>query len=136
MASARKSGIDTEPSRDLASLPPAPDNPLPYRQRLAAVRSFHTGMDTLRDAGGPVTRVKLGPRWLIPPIVVATSPQGLRDVLGGRDGSFDKTSGVPLELRRLIGPNLFDLPYEDRWLAAWRMLGINVSAVSSRAGHA
>jgi putative AlgH/UPF0301 family transcriptional regulator len=31
---------------------------------------------------------------------------------------------------------LFDLPYEDRWSAAWRMLGINVSAVSSRAGHA
>lgn len=121
MVSARKSGIDTAPSRDLASLPPAPDNPLPYRQRLAAVRSFHTGMDTLRDAGGPVTRVKLGPRWLIPPIVVATSPQGLRDVLGGRDGSFDKTSGVPLELRRLIGPNLFDLPYEE-WLPRRRTL--------------
>ena len=26
---------------------------------------------------------------------------------------------------------LFDLPYEDRWTAAWRLLGVDVSAVSS-----
>ena len=106
---------------DVSSLPLAPKNPLPYRQRLAAVRSFHTGMDKLRDAGGPVTRVSLGPRWLIPPIVVAASPQAIRDVLSVRDGSFDKTSGVPLELRRLIGGNLFDLPYEE-WLPRRRTL--------------
>jgi putative transcriptional regulator len=31
---------------------------------------------------------------------------------------------------------LFDLPYEDRWLAAWRSLGVEVTAVSPRAGHA
>lgn len=31
---------------------------------------------------------------------------------------------------------LFDLPYEDRWLAAWRSLGVDVTDVSTRAGHA
>lgn len=31
---------------------------------------------------------------------------------------------------------LFDLPYEDRWLAAWRLLGVDVNAVSAQAGHA
>ena len=31
---------------------------------------------------------------------------------------------------------LFDLPYEDRWPAAWRLLGIDVSVLSSHAGHA
>ena len=116
-----RNDVHTAPTRDVSSLPSVPKNPLRYRQRLAAVRSFHTGMDKLRDAGGPVTRVSLGPRWLMPPIVVATSPQGIRDILSVRDGSVDKTSGVPLELRRLIGPNLFDLPYEE-WLPRRRTL--------------
>lgn len=31
---------------------------------------------------------------------------------------------------------LFDLPYEDRWNAAWRTLGVDVSKVSPHAGHA
>lgn len=31
---------------------------------------------------------------------------------------------------------LFDLPYEDRWLASWRKLGIDVAAVNPRPGHA
>ncbi|HUG72855.1 MAG TPA: YqgE/AlgH family protein [Steroidobacteraceae bacterium] len=31
---------------------------------------------------------------------------------------------------------LFDLPYEERWPAAWRSLGVDVSQVSPRAGHA
>jgi putative transcriptional regulator len=31
---------------------------------------------------------------------------------------------------------LFDLPYEDRWLAAWRSIGVDVTQVSPRAGHA
>lgn len=119
--SLRRSDQRESTTRDVSSLPLAPRNPLPYRERLAAVRSFHTGMEKLRDAGGPVTLVSLGPRWLIPPIVVATSPQGLRDVLNVRDGSFDKTSGVPAELRRLIGPNLFNLPHEE-WLPRRRTL--------------
>jgi putative transcriptional regulator len=31
---------------------------------------------------------------------------------------------------------LYELPYEDRWLAAWRSLGIDVASVSPSAGHA
>ncbi|HXS32017.1 MAG TPA: YqgE/AlgH family protein [Steroidobacteraceae bacterium] len=31
---------------------------------------------------------------------------------------------------------LFELPYEQRWMAAWRSLGVDVASVSPRAGHA
>jgi len=31
---------------------------------------------------------------------------------------------------------LFDLPYEDRWSAAWRSLGVDPTKVTPRAGHA
>ena len=31
---------------------------------------------------------------------------------------------------------LYELPYEDRWLAAWRTLGVDVASVSPDAGHA
>lgn len=110
-----------EPTRDVAALPFAPKNPLPYRERLKAIREFHTGTDKLRDAGGPVTRVTLGPRWLIPPIVLATSPQGIRDIVSVRDGSVDKTSTVATELRRLLGENLFVLPHTE-WLPRRRTL--------------
>ncbi|OBB81229.1 cytochrome P450 [Mycobacterium colombiense] len=110
-----------EPVRDVAALPLAPKNPLPYRDRLKAIKEFHTGTNRLRDAGGPVTRVTLGPKWLIPPIVLATSPQGIRDIVSVRDGSVDKTSTVATELRRLLGGNLFVLPHSE-WLPRRRTL--------------
>lgn len=110
-----------EPVRDVAALPLAPKNPLPYRERLKAIKEFHTGTNKLRDAGGPVTRVTLGPKWLIPPIVLATSPQGIRDIVSVRDGSVDKTSTVATELRRLLGANLFVLPHSE-WLPRRRTL--------------
>jgi cytochrome P450 len=97
--------------RDLASLPLPPKNPLPYKQRIEAVRTFHTGIDKLRDAGGPVTRFSLGPRWLMPPVVLVTSPSAIRDVLSTKDDSVDKTTPVFVELRRILGSNLADLPY-------------------------
>jgi putative AlgH/UPF0301 family transcriptional regulator len=31
---------------------------------------------------------------------------------------------------------VFDLPFEDRWQAAWQLLGIDSSRVSLTAGHA
>jgi putative transcriptional regulator len=31
---------------------------------------------------------------------------------------------------------VFDLPYEDRWTAAWRLLGIDMNMMSRVAGHA
>ncbi|BBY63416.1 cytochrome P450 [Mycolicibacterium helvum] len=96
----------------LASLPLAPVNPMPLRERLKAVKEFSTGTERLRDAGGPVTRFTVGPRWLMPPMVLVTSPGALRDVLSIKDGSVDKTSPVFDEMRRIIGANLADLPFE------------------------
>ncbi|OSC41147.1 cytochrome P450 [Mycobacterium decipiens] len=105
----------------IALLPLAPKNPLSYRQRARALRSFHTGMDHLRDAGGPVTRLTFGPKWLTPPVVVATSPEAIRDILTNKDGSIDKTTRVFSEFRRVLGANLFDLPHEA-WLPRRRTL--------------
>lgn len=102
-------------ARDVASLPLPPKNPLPFLQRARALRSFHTGMDQLRDAGGPVTRFRLGPKWLMPPIVVATSPEAIRDILSNKDGAVDKTTRVFTEFRRVVGDSLANLPHEP-WL--------------------
>lgn len=104
----------------IALLPLAPKNPLPYRQRARAVRSFHTGIDQLCEAGGPITRVTFEPKWLMPP-VVATSPEAIHDILTNKDGSVDKTSRLLSEFRRVLGANLFDLPNEA-WLPRRRTL--------------
>ncbi len=127
---------ETRHGRAVDELPLAPLNPLPYRQRRDALRNFHTGTDILRDAGGPVTRFTLGPRWLMPPIVLATSPQGIRDINSVRDGSVDKTSAVAAQLRSLIGGNLFVLPHEE-WLPRRRTLQpvFTKQRVDSFAGH-
>ena len=105
----------------VAALPLPPKNPLPYRQRLGALKSFHDSASTLRDAGGPVSRLNLGPKWLFPPIVVAASPQAIRDIMSVRDGSVDKAGGVPAELMRLLGGNLFVLPHKE-WVPRRRTL--------------
>jgi cytochrome P450 len=104
----------------VADLPLAPRNPLPYRRQLKALRNLHSGIEELRDAGGPVTRLTLAPQWLLPPIVIATSPQGGHDVLGRSDAFVDKTA-VHEEMRGLLGDNLFDLPH-DLWLIRRRAL--------------
>ncbi|WP_275571805.1 cytochrome P450 [Mycolicibacterium vanbaalenii] len=112
--------VETVEREDLRALPLAPRNPLPYRQQVRAIRTFHTGLETLRDAGGPVTRLKLAPKWLMPPMVVATSPQGARDILARGGGHIDKTR-VHHEMRQLLGANLFDLTHEP-WLPRRRAL--------------
>ena len=48
--------VGTSTPADVAELPPAPRNPLPYRQQVNAIKAFHTGLEALRDAGGQVTR--------------------------------------------------------------------------------
>ena len=63
--------VETVERADVATLPPAPKNPLPYWRRLKAARAFHTGPETLRDAGGPVSRATLGPKWLVPPVLLS-----------------------------------------------------------------
>ena len=121
---------------DVADLPLAPRNPLPFLQQLAAVKSYHTGTEVLRDAGGPVTRIVLGPRWLMPPIVLATSPQAIRDILTVKDGSVDKTTPVLAELRDIIGANVVNLPHNE-WLPRRRTLQpvFTKQRVSRFAGH-
>ncbi|MBN3512537.1 cytochrome P450 [Mycolicibacterium nivoides] len=112
--------IDTRTAA--ATLPLAPRNPLSYRQTIKSMRSFIEGHQRLRDAGGPVSRMVLGPRWLIPPVLLVTSPQGARDVLGRRDSVADRGTAINMvELRRLMGGNLLNLPHE-RWLPRRRTL--------------
>ena len=112
--------VETVEKSDTAALPLAPKNPLPYRQQVRALRAFHTGLEALRDAGGPVTRLKLAPKWLTPAVVVATSPQGARDILGRSGAQIDKTKSHD-EFRYVLGPNLFDLRHEP-WLPRRRAL--------------
>jgi len=112
--------VETVERVDPRALPLAPVNPLPFRQQVKAVRDLHAGIEMLRDAGGPVTRLKLPPKWLTPPVVVVTSPQGLRDVLGRSGTHIDKTIAHH-EMRHLLGPNLFNLTYEP-WLPRRRAL--------------
>jgi len=102
---------------DVRALPLAPKNPLPFRQQMRAIRRLHTGIEELRDAGGPITRL-VTPRWLVPPTVVVTSPQGAHDVLSS--GDVDRAVAHD-EVRHLLGPNLFVLPNEA-WLPRRRTL--------------
>jgi len=67
-----------------------PKNPLPYWQQLKAVRSFVDGFQAIVHAGGPITRIVLGPRWLFPNVVLIASPQGARDLLGRSDEVADR----------------------------------------------
>ncbi|MBU8808647.1 cytochrome P450 [Mycolicibacterium goodii] len=93
-------------------MPLAPRNPLSLRQMARAVRTLDTGQDVIRDAGGPVCRVQLGPRWLVPPLVAVFSPAGIRDVLG-RSDAFAERCIVHDEVRHAAGESLFVLPNEQ-----------------------
>jgi cytochrome P450 len=109
-------------SADVAKLPLAPKNPLQYRQQLRAARSLIEGFQELFDAGGPITRMVLGPKWLFPTAVLIASPQGARDVLGRTDEIADRGgSTMAIQLRRLMGGNLLVLPHEQ-WLPRRRTL--------------
>ncbi len=122
---------------DVANLPLAPKNPLPYRQQLSAVRSFIDGHQELLDAGGSVTRIVLGPKWLFPPAVLIASPQGARDVLGRTDEISDRGgTTTAVQLRRLMGGNLLVLPHRE-WLPRRRTLQpmFTKQRISRYAGH-
>ena len=105
---------------EVGALPRAPKISLPLRQRLKALRNFHTGLETLRDAGGPVTQFSPRITRLIPPVVIVTSPQGGRDFLSRSDAFVDKTT-LHAEMRHLLGDNLFDLPHKE-WVRRKRAL--------------
>src|ERR1700744_6625519 len=107
---------------DVAKLPLAPKNPLPYRDQLRAVRSFIDGHQELLDAGGPVTRIVLGPKWLFPQAVLIASPQGARDVLGRTDEIADRGgTTTAVKLRRRSCCNFPCLPHRQ-WLPRRRTL--------------
>jgi cytochrome P450 len=107
---------------DVAKLPLAPKNPLPYRHQIKAMRSLIDGFQELFDAGGPVTRMVLGPKWLFPTAVLIASPQGARDVLGRTDEVADRGGAtMAIQMRRLMGGNLLVLRH-DQWLPRRRTL--------------
>ena len=106
---------------EVAALPLAPRNPLPYLQQMKAARFFHTGCEALRDAGGPVTRCSLAPTWMLPPVVVTTSPKGARDVLSRSYPFVDRAQPIFNEHRRLVGGSLFNFKHEA-WMPRRRAL--------------
>jgi cytochrome P450 len=114
--------LEAPESTDVAKLPLAPKNPLPYRHQLRAVRSPIDGFQELFDAGGPITRMVLGPKWLFPTAVLVASPQGARDVLGRTDEIADRGGATTsIQMRRLMGGNLLVLPHHQ-WLPRRRTL--------------
>lgn len=120
---------------DPQSYPLAPHVPLPWLQRVQAVKAFHTGGERIRDAAGPVAFVKLGPRRLTPVFAVVTSPQGARDVLAGTDAAIDKEMIVHVQ-SRLLGENVFNMAHEQ-WLPRRRALQplFTKKHVATFAGH-
>ncbi len=97
---------------DVSTLPLAPKNPLPLKDLVKLLRRLDTGQETIRDAGGPVTRIQFGPKKLFPPIVAVFSPGAMRDVLGRTD-AFSERCIIHNEVRDLAGDSLFVLPNEQ-----------------------
>ncbi len=89
----------------------------------------------MRAAGGPITRVSFGPKWLVPPIVAVFSPAAIRDVLGRNDASSERCV-VHDEVRHLGGDSLFVLPNEP-WRPRKRALQPVFTKISVRTfgGH-
>jgi cytochrome P450 len=115
----------------------APKNPLPYWRQLKAVRDYIDGLGALLDAGGPVTRLRLAPRWMLPDVVVIATPQGARDLLGRNDEICDRgRARAMVEMRAVLGGNLLNLPHE-RWLPRRRALQpmFTKRHVAGYAGH-
>lgn len=112
--------VSTREPVDVHTLPLAPKSPLSLPAKVRALRDFHTGPERLRQACGPVTRVTLGPGWLFPPIVVVTSPRGIRDVLGSAQDFVEK-GDFSNDARRLLGGNLVTFAH-DEWLPRRRSM--------------
>jgi cytochrome P450 len=114
--------LETVARPDVSALPLAPKNPLPFAHQRKAVRSFIDGFQKLVDAGGPVSRLVWGPKWLLPNAVLISSPQGARDVLGRNDEIADR-GGTPgmVQMQQLMGGNLLNLTHHQ-WLPRRRTL--------------
>ena len=97
---------------DVSALPLVPKNPLPIWRLAKLVRALDTGQVVIRDAGGPITRIQLGPKWMVPPLVSVMSPNGIRDVVG-RSDALSERCVIHEEVRRTAGDSLFVLPNEQ-----------------------
>ncbi|UXA20524.1 cytochrome P450 [Mycobacterium sp. SMC-4] len=119
----------------VAALPLAPRNPLPLWRLAKLVRTLDTGQEVIRDAGGPITRIQLGPKTLVPPIVAVMSPAGMRDVLGRSDAASERCI-IHEEVQHAAGDSLFVLPNEQ-WRPRKRALAPVFTKQSVRAfgGH-
>lgn len=102
---------------------------------MRAVRALDTGQELVRDAGGPITRVQVGPKWMFPPLVAVFSPEGIRGVLG-RNDAFSERCIVHEEVQYAAGDSLFVLPNEQ-WRPRRRALQqvFTKQNVRSFAGH-
>ena len=121
-------------SVDSPAMPPVA--PMRFRERLDAVRNYHTGPAEVRDLAGHVVRVPLGPRPIAPSIVLITSPQGAHDVLAGSgNDTMDKGAQIHRETR-LMGDNVFNLPHQS-WKPQRRTLQplLTKQHVATFAGH-
>ncbi|PRC49649.1 cytochrome P450, partial [Mycobacterium sp. ITM-2017-0098] len=103
---------DTAAPPEVGSLPLVPRNPLPLWRLVQLVRRLDTGQEVIRDAGGPITRIQLGPKTLMPPIVAVMSPAGMRDVLGRNDASSDRCI-IHEQVQEMAGDSLWVLPNEQ-----------------------
>jgi len=112
--------VETSIPAHVAEVPLAPRNPLPYRRQLKAIREIHTGQEVLRDAGGVVTRLKLGPAWLVPEVVIAMSPRAARDILSHTGTSVERAP-VHDEVRYVLGASILTLQHGP-WLPRRRAL--------------
>nr|WP_225952529.1 cytochrome P450 [Mycobacterium sp. OAS707] len=101
--------MTTSEATDVSSLPLTPRNPLPLRKLVKLVRRLDTGQEVIRDAGGPITRISFGPKWLFPPIVAVMSPNAMRDVLSRSDASSERCI-IHEEVQNMAGDSLFVLP--------------------------
>lgn len=100
-------GRATTDASPLTAAGPPPRTTVPYLRLVRDAPKLATVYEEMRDTTGPVTRVILGPRAVIPPFVVVTSPGGAREVLSAQ-GVFDKEGLFFDEVRGLFGVNVFD----------------------------
>jgi cytochrome P450 len=129
--------VEVPASIEARNLRLAPRNPLRFWRQIKALRDFIDGFQALLDAGGPITRMALAPKWLLPTVVLIASPQGARDLLSRTDDVADRGRARPMvEMRALMGGNLLNLPHEH-WLPRRRALQpiLTKRQVPRYAGH-
>ncbi len=93
----------------ISQLPVPPEVPMSLREKLRVAKAPHTGSVDVRDAGGQVCGISVGPRWLFPRFVMVTSPSGAHDVLAATSSSIDKGADVHIQFRMLLGKSLFSM---------------------------